>query len=407
MTPRSVLAIVVALLVGIALGGALSPTSSSRGDADPAVQAADDPTAALESIISMESPRERARALVDLLDRTHPSSGLLVHEKLAELRTEPGMDEIVEILVAEWWADAAPQIAFVHPVDPLWPDRHPWARTVVEEWAEKDPVAAAIAVQNMPEGPNKGRKSAARAVLDSWLTLETMPDPKTLLGVVAQLEPMARSGALHHVAKTLIEHRGIDEALDVIRDMPDERTPGGSVQQELLARTGVALLDFDSDRAVAWAAEHAGAPAGPGIHKHIAYYWGVNEGRPALEWALDLPGSPSKAMIVKRAWISYSRKHRDDAADWLRSRQPHPEMKDAYRDFIRSLAETEAENALELAERAEDPDYRDDLLAAAAEGWMTVDPEAAQAWLAGSGLPPELTQRVRAAARKTRAPRSG
>ena len=82
-------------------------------------------------------------------------------------------------------------------------------------------------------------------------------------------------------------------------------------------------------------------------------------------------------------------------------------MKDAYRDFIRSLAETEAENALELAERAEDPDYRDDLLAAAAEGWMTVDPEAAQAWLAGSGLPPELTQRVRAAARKTRAPRSG
>jgi len=317
------------------------------------------------------------------------------------------MDEIVEILVAEWWADAAPQIAFVHPIDPLWPDRHPWVRTVVEAWTETDPIAAALAVQNMPAGPNKGRKSAARAVLDAWLALDTMPDPKALLGVIAQLEPMARGGALHHVAKTLIEHRGIDAALDVIRSMPDERTPGGSVQQELLARTGVALLDFDEGRAVAWAAEHAGTPAGPGIHKHIAYYWGVNVGRPALEWALDLPDSPSKPAIVKRAWISYSRKHRDDAADWLRSRPPHPEMKAAYRDFIRSLAETEPEPAVELAERAEDPDYRNDLLAAAAEGWMTVDPEAAQAWLAGSGLPPELTQRVRAAARKTRAPRPG
>lgn len=407
MTTRSALGLAAGLLAAFALGWVL------RGPAD-----ADDPTAqlatsqgdaaaALEAILSIDAPRERTRALLDLLDRTHPSAGLLLHEKLVELRRSLSVDEITEILVADWWAQAAPEIAFAHPIDPPWPDRHPWARTVLGVWVERDPSAAALAAQAMPSGPGGGRSAAARAVVDGWLALETLPDPTPLLGVLGQLEPIARGGALLHIAKTLIEDRGIDEALAVIRAVPPDDALKGSVQQELLARTGVALLDFDPQRAVAWAAEHADSPAGPGIHKHIAYYWALREGRPALDWALALPDDPAKSTIVKRAWISFSRKHKENARAWLLEHPPHPLMRATYRQFIRKLASTDPEGAFELAERAAEPGLRDDLRAAAGEGWMQLDPEAASAWLADADLPPDLAARVRAAGSETRAPRPG
>ena len=45
--------------------------------------------------------------------------------------------------------------------------------------------------------------------------------------------------------------------------------------------------------------------------------------------------------------------------------------------------------------------------AAAAQGWMSVDPKAASAWLAEADLPPALAAKVRAAARPESEPSRG
>lgn len=79
-------------------------------------------------------------------------------------------------------------------------------------------------------------------------------------------------------------------------------------------------------------------------------------------------------------------------------------MRGTYRRFIRDLAKPDPEAGLALADRTEARSLRDDTRAAAGEGWMTVDPQAATAWLAEADLPPALAARVRSAGQAQSAP---
>ena len=407
MNTRTTAGIAIGLLAAFSFGWLVrgGPAPGGGAATAPEATASHESPFALEAILAIESPRERTRALLQLLDETDPAVALAMHEKMRELRKAGAVDEIAEILVASWWAEAAPETAFAHPVNPQWPDRHPWIRTVIQLWAPEDPEAAAYAVQSLSNAPADGRTAAARAVVAAWIDLDPLPDPTPLFGVLQNLEPIERGGALLHIARSLIETRGIEATLDYVRGIG---TAGsnlqGDVRKEFFARTGVALLDLDTSAAAAWAAENADKPEGPGIHKHVAYYWALIEGRPAMDWAYALPDSPAKATILKRAWISFSRKHEADAKAWLTERPPSPLMRGTYRRFIRDLAKTDPEAGLALADRTEAPSLRDDMRAAAGEGWMTVDPQAATAWLAEAELPPALAPRVRSAGQTQSAP---
>ncbi|MEM9174104.1 MAG: hypothetical protein AAGC67_02630 [Myxococcota bacterium] len=401
MNARTAAGIAVGLLIAFALGW-LARGGPPDVPASPRPERAADRAApaALETALSLEDPLERTRALLDLLDRTDPALALPFHEKLRELRQAGLVDEIAEILVAHWWAEAAPDVAFAHPIPPRWPDRHPWVRTVLQEWTPRDPAAAAEAAQALADTPGSGRTAAARAVVDAWLELETLPDPAPLFGLLEGLEPIVRGGALLHIARSLIEDRGVEPALDYARGIRTSSGLRGNMLQEFLARTGVALLDVDSARAVAWATEYADTDYGPGIHKHVAYYWALREGRPAMDWAVALPDDAAKSTILKRAWISFSRKHEADARAWLAEHPPHPLMRATYRQFVRELGRSDPQAGLAVADRAREPAYRDELRAAAAEGWIVADPRAARVWLADAGLPPALAAKVRAAGRR-------
>jgi hypothetical protein len=400
MNANSVATHLAGALVAFALGWFLSSAGvddSSTSASSPSAQTSNDPATALETILALDDPIDRAARLAAFLDRTDPSAALGLHEILQQKRSGLVIDETTEMLFASWWAQSDPETAFRNPVNPPWADRHPWMRTVLKEWARRDPVAAAYAVQAMPAGPLKGRIEGARTVVDEWLKLDEIPEPRALLGVIKQLEPIARSGAITHFVDSMIEDRGIDATLEFVRSIPPDELPGGSVQHEFLARTGVVLINHDIDRAIAWADEQADGPAGAGVQKHLAYYWALREGRPAMEWAIALPDHPAKSTVVKRAWISFSRKHREDASEWLRSRPPEPTMRGTYIEFIRDLAETEPGEAMDLADRTVDEALRNEMRAAAGQGWMKHDPTAATAWLATAALPAELETRVRAA----------
>jgi hypothetical protein len=227
-----------------------------------------------------------------------------------------------------------------------------------------------------------------------------MPAADALLGVVRSLKPISRGGAIEHLLSSMIEDSGIDATLEFVRSVPKDHAPGGSVQHEFLARAGIVLIDVDLDRAIAWAEEQRDGPNSPGVHKHLAYYWGIKDGRAAFEWARALPELPEKPATIKRAWISFSRKHRDDAKDWMLTHPPEAELLGIYSKFIKTLAATEPESALQLAESTVDPDLRDLMRASAGEGWMQSDPEAASAWLAGAGLPRDLAAKVRREAKR-------
>ena len=404
---RNTLFVVLAFAVGIGTGVVLAPsfqTPAFQTPANPLAITVDvdaSPEDALRAILSIEHSGQRATELAAFFERTDAqtyASPLL--DLLMDRDAGLEVDEITELLFAEWWASADPEAAFNSPLHPRWKNRHPWMRQTVRAWAKEAPIPAARAVAQLPGGPALGRLEGARAVIDSWLSLDEIPDPRLLLEVIDQLEPVARSGALELMVSTLIKREGVDRALEIVRGIQPFDAENGDIRHELLSRTGVALAKHDIPSAVAWAEEYAETPNGLGIQKHLAYYWGLRDGAPALEWALSLPQRPGREIVIKRAFLSFSRKHREDASAWMMSHPPRADMRGIYADFLRRRAETAPEEAMALAERAADPELRLDMQAAAAEGWLKGDPEAAKAWLTNTDLRPDLEARIQQSGRR-------
>ncbi|HKK53490.1 MAG TPA: hypothetical protein VKA74_17955, partial [Myxococcota bacterium] len=140
------------------------------------------------------------------------------------------------------------------------------------------------------------------------------------------------------------------------------------------------------------------------IRKHLAYYWGLKDGPAAMEWATGLPDTPDRSAVVARAWLSFGRVQPEKASDWLVERGPDGALQDVYARYLRNLAKNEPARALELAEQTADDEVREKMLMAVGQGWMRADREAAEAWLATAGLPPEIEKRIRRASRRPTRP---
>ena len=107
-------------------------------------------------------------------------------------------------------------------------------------------------------------------------------------------------------------------------------------------------------------------------------------------------------MAIKRAWVSFGRKQKEVAREWLHARPPDAILSGIYRRHLQILAEKEPQTALALAESSVDPATREQMLAAVAQGWMKADPQAASAWINESGRPANFPQPNRATPRTPR-----
>jgi hypothetical protein len=360
----------------------------------------------LSEILEVEDVRARTKRLTEFFAATDPGFAPELRPLLVDPESERIRDETVEALFAHWWAGHDPAAAYREAVNPAWSERHPWMREVMRTWTRRDPSAAAAAVLDLPPGATNGRLEAARAVVDTWVSIEDMPDPTPLLQVIKHLEPIARGSALQHVISSMAEHRGIEETLDFVRSVEADGNRGldRDVALEVPARAGIVLLEYDPGLAVAWAEEHKDGPAAVGIHKHLAYYWGLRDGQAAMEWAMALPPE-LRPMAVKRAWVSFGRKQKEVAREWLHARAPDVVLSGIYTQHLQILAEKEPQTALALAERSVDPATREQMLAAVLRGWMKSDPKAASAWLAESGRPASFAQPRGATTRPSRTPK--
>ena len=84
MSGRSSLGVAVGLLVSFALGWALGGGQPSPAGVTPFPAVSDEaPSEELQRILAIGSPRLRARALLDFLDRADPSSASSLQEQLS------------------------------------------------------------------------------------------------------------------------------------------------------------------------------------------------------------------------------------------------------------------------------------------------------------------------------------
>ena len=406
MTARSIVTHLIVAGIAFAIGWTLSTGGSSDSSAKSlGAVASEEPVAVMAEILRIPDPAERAVALAGFFESTDPVWAQLLWEALTAEGTELPVDEITETLFASWWAKSDPAAAFAHIVDPGWANRHPWVRSVLREWVRQDPLAAAAAVATLPPDPTRGRLDGARIVLDEWFEQDETVDPTPLLGLIRQLEPLPRAAAIERILTSMIEAHGLDATERFAESVPSEAGAiGVNLKQELMARMGVVLLAHDVERALGWAQKHGDERDGSGIRKHLAYYWALEDGEAAMEWAIALSDDLEKPSIVKRAWLSFGRKKPDEARNWLQARKPDRVLQGIYGRHLTNVARQDAESALALAEKATDAAVRERMLVAVGKGWIQTDPAAAEAWMQRSGLSAESQRRIRELAGPRAAP---
>jgi hypothetical protein len=203
---------------------------------------------------------------------------------------------------------------------------------------------------------------------------------------------------------TMIRSQGTEATERFVESIPSElQSELYSLRVELMSRMTVALMHEDIDLAIQWTEKHGEGKQGIGLLVHLAHYWGAEDGPAALDWAIGLPERERKPRIIKQAWIGFLRAEPDEATAWIQAREPDEATKGIYAEYLRHFARTEPELALELAQRATDPEIRDRMLVATGRGWMRSDPESAAAWLAG--VSPDLQAQIRGDAEKNSQPK--
>ncbi len=382
----------VALLAFAIAYAAFAPRDGRRE----AMERPADPVAAFAEILAIEEPSARTQALLDFFAVADPAWA----ERLrAEVSKEDGsgltLDETAETLFASWWAKTDPDAAFKGRVDPGWPNRHPWLREVMRTWAASDPARAAEAASSLPPNPDRGRVEATRILVEHWWDKPSSKEIGPLYALVGELPAMPRAGAIQRLIEKSVEHQGIDATEKFVESLPHEDAFGASVQQEMLARYGQALLNHDVERAKKWALEHGQGRDGSGILRHLAFSWGVKDGPSAMSWAMSLPDGSERPGIVMRVWLSFRNAHPDEASAWLLEQEPSGALEGVYQRYLTGTASLDPKQALALADRAKDPALRERMLAAVGVGWMKTDREAALEWLETVELAPELEERVR------------
>jgi hypothetical protein len=340
----------------------------------------------LAAILPMPDSRERARQLVRFFDAAGPVDAPEVRAAFAAAGQD--VDEVAVVLFAGWWAEHHPNDALHEDLVPGWADL--WIRTVVREWARRDPEGALRAIGKIPAERATSRRSAELPLIRGWF--ESGADPAGLLDFVEGIElGRPRSEALDEFAVRMLERDGIDASLRVAEAVPDGR---GKFKLQFYRRFASALTSRDPQRAVAWAKQQAEGPYNKNLMRRIAARWGWLEGEAAMEWALALPDGEERDESVLAAYRSWGRRDRERASAWMRSREPTPALEPALALFIIRVARDDPEEALEWLVHIEDEERRLQTLASVGRRWMVSDPVAATAWLEGAGLPAEAKESI-------------
>lgn len=400
MNARLISSHLVVAALALALGYVLF--SQRAGDRSP-VGGTDDPVAAFSEILEIPDAHTRTQAMLDFFAAADPAWAERLREAIDPATSKLVLDEVGETLFASWWARSNPALAFERRLDPAWANRNPWIRETMRAWAATDPAAAAAAANALPPNPDRGIVEATRVLVDHWWDGPNAPDPQPLLDLIQKLEVVPRTGAVQRLIELSIQNRGIDGTERFVESLPQPESLGVSVQNELLARFGQALLDHDVERARQWALKHGEGRDGAGVLRHLAYTWGQKNGPEAMAWSMGLPDTPHRPGVVYRVWLSFRQTKPEEAAQWLLAQEPSEALMGVYSRYLNGLAlEKKTDEALAIAGRTQDPALRERLLTAVGMGWAQSDPDGAKTWLGTVELSAESEARILQATERRR-----
>ena len=143
----------------------------------------------------------------------------------------------------------------------------------------------------------------------------------------------------------MMDARGVPATEQFVENMA-ERSYGFNT--EFFGRFAASNTLRDPAYAYAWAQKHADGPHGKNILRYLAARWGFEDGPAAMAWVIAIPSDDRKAILVERAWRSFTLRNREAARAWMRDQTPTPDLEAAYALYLVGTADEDPEAALAL-----------------------------------------------------------
>jgi hypothetical protein len=316
-----------------------------------------------------------------------PATLALVEEHQLGMRPED-----VRLLMYAWTRFDAPG-AFAWARD--WPTA--WRDQLMHEamlaWGFRDGPGAIRAAEALEDEKLGGRLRAS--VLEGWLQSDDRQGVGNYLANVG--EPRLRRRLTFTLASEAAKD-GIDAVIAWAEAVPED-APNDFKQGSFYHASSV-IARSDPQRAIAWFTEHRADPYSAGSIDVIARKWAQHHDPVTLfDWLRSLPSAPGErggevdgAITAGfRAWV---KKDPQAAETWLLASLPDPGLDPAIEELAWTRAQLTPDEAAGLALRIEDEKRRKRNLTRIVRVWLRKDHEAANAWLAQSGLPESLQQSI-------------
>jgi hypothetical protein len=392
------------MIWGTALAFALAGCNDSSPDqgAPPSasVPAAGAAEAALTEALAGSDPYARAARLGELLPTLGAEAIPDVRATIEHFRLDLGAAEFE--LLLRFWATHDPEAAtnwafkkagFLY--------RAPAARTTIEVWAQQDPEGAVAAAETALAEAGEDVVSVAEvALVRGWF----QKDRDAVLRYIESLgSGIKRQRSLYAYALALAGAEGSDAVIRWGESVSDEDL---RYKLEVYRQVLVALTWADTESAKAFCVEHCDGPYGRGLREVLirTRLHNGDEGGDIVEWVGLVP-EDSEDLIARKKhslWVAYSvwaYDKQDEAIAWMdrhvARQEPEPWLRYLYGEYARQLAVGNPEKAIRWAEKVEDDVDRQRTMVRIVRYWMTQDPEAAGAWLAGSPLSEKDREKAR------------
>ena len=196
--------------------------------------------------------------------------------------------------------------------------------------------------------------------------------------------------------------------IELMRDSPDavirwaEGIPiddGGNESFKAMTTQKAAniLASDDPARAAAWLEAQLDQAYAQGSVRVVAQRWLEVDAAAAMAWVGGLPGDGYKP-AGRSTFMGWRGQDMEAAEAWLAQNTPAPNLDQAVEFMIARNIDV-PETALTWAPRLSDPAERTRTIVRTGRAWIKRDPAAARAWLAESGLNPDVQKAIERADR--------
>jgi hypothetical protein len=348
---------------------------------------------------SVDAFRE-ALAARDELERAHRISAFLrgldpenLPDALRALEADNDAvtREEVRLLMLAWSRfDPAGAFAWAR----AWPT--PWSNSLMTEaiyaWGLRDARAALREVEGLEDAKLQTRLE--QSLVEGWLRSDDRIGASEYIAAIPNGRQRSRL-SLALAAEILRE--GPEAVMRWAEGVPED-APNDFKRGAFYQAAAVVARD-DPRRAAAWFEANRTLPHSAGSLEVIARRWAEHEDPPALfAWLKELPSDGERAGETGdavaagfRIWLDHDP---EQAEAWLSSALPDRDLDPAVVELVRARLLSSPASAVEWAVRIDDEAQRRRSTVRAARAWRRRDPEAAQAWLARSGLPEDLVQTI-------------